>query len=218
MIKQHNDVEHAPHGMHAVVSATDDMPAGVIYVLRNISDDVNIDNQNRLHPFYMIYIGEDGEVICDHLSPKDLLDKMRLICKGQSEPNAELCRAFNKETKDGFYHVTLSKGAKDASNLYLKQTYEFIIADEAHKYELSLFQITCNDTLPATLAIDPTIAEELSLDKQFEIGSLDRFKETFEEIVRSRKVIYIIDRLMKPPVVIDESSPQSISDSDSKAE
>ncbi len=58
-------------------------------------------NQNRLHPFYMVYIGEDGEVICDHLSPKELLDRMRLICKEQSEPDKELCRTFNDETKDG---------------------------------------------------------------------------------------------------------------------
>lgn len=100
-IKQHDDVEHAPHGMHAVVAATDDMPPGVIYVLRNINGDVNVGSQNRLHPFYMVYIGEDGEVVCDHLSPKDLLDRMRLICKGQSEPDKELCRTFNQETNDG---------------------------------------------------------------------------------------------------------------------
>ena len=100
-IKQHDDVEHAPHGMHAVVAATDDMPPGVIYVLRNINGDVNVGSQNRLHPFYMVYIGEDGEVVCDHLSPKDLLDRMRLICKGQSEPDKKLCRTFNQETNDG---------------------------------------------------------------------------------------------------------------------
>lgn len=100
-IKRHDDVEHAPHGMHAVVAATDDMPPGVIYVLRNINGDVNVGNQNRLHPFYMVYIGEDGDVICDHLSPKDLLDKMRLICKGKAEPDKEVCRIFNQETKDG---------------------------------------------------------------------------------------------------------------------
>ena len=79
----------------------EDMPSGVIYVLRNINGVVNIGNQNRLHPFYMVYIGEDGEVICDHLSPKELLDKMRLICKGHSEPDKALCRAFNQDTKDG---------------------------------------------------------------------------------------------------------------------
>ncbi len=113
-IKHHDDVEHAPHGMHAVVSATDDMLPGVIFVLRNISNDVNIGNQNRLHPFYMVYIGEDGEVVCDHLSPKELLDRMRLICKGHSEPDKALCRAFNKETKDGRDMAQYSELLSDA--------------------------------------------------------------------------------------------------------
>lgn len=111
-IKTHGDVESAPHGMHAVVRATDELPAGVIFVLKNRNGDINIGSQNRLHPFYMVYIGEDGEVVCDHLSPKDMLDRMRLMCKGASEPDAALCRAFNQETKDGkdmrFYSQLLS--------------------------------------------------------------------------------------------------------------
>ena len=60
----------------------------------------------------MVYISEDGEVVCDHLSPKEMLDRMRLMCKGVSEPDAALCRAFNQETKDGrdmrFYSQLLS--------------------------------------------------------------------------------------------------------------
>ena len=100
-VKHHNDIERAPHGMSAVVPATVDTPPGVIYVLRNIENGVNIDNQNRLHPFYMVYISEDGEVLCDHLSPKQLLDKLRYLCRGQSKPNMPLCEAVNRETKDG---------------------------------------------------------------------------------------------------------------------
>ena len=100
-IKQHPDIDKTPFGLHSVARATDDTPAGVIYVLKNRSNSVNIDNQNRLHPFYMVYISRDGEVICDHLSPKEMLDKMRFLCKGKTEPIPELYRAFNKETKDG---------------------------------------------------------------------------------------------------------------------
>lgn len=100
-IKQHGDVEAAPHGMHAVVAATEDAPPGVVFVLKNLNTRVNIEGQNRLHPFYMVYIGEDGDVICDHLSPKDMLDKIRLLCKGQTEPDMPLCRSFNAETNDG---------------------------------------------------------------------------------------------------------------------
>lgn len=100
-MKIHSHVEQAPHGMHAVVKSTDDMPPGTLFVLRNIENGVNIDNQNRLHPFYMVYMGENGRVIVDHLSPKELLDKMRLLCRGQSEPDKALCAQFNRETKDG---------------------------------------------------------------------------------------------------------------------
>ena len=100
-VKHNPDIDQTPFGLHSVVSATEDNPAGVVYVLKNRSDSVNIDNQNRLHPFYMVYITNDGEVVCDHLSPKAMLDKMRFLCKGKTEPIAELYREFNKETRDG---------------------------------------------------------------------------------------------------------------------
>ena len=100
-IKEHPELEKAPHGMNAVVAATDDLPAGVIFVLRNVKNEVNINSQNRLHPFYMVYLSEDGEVIIDHLSPKEMLDSFRLLCKGKKEPDKELCAIFNEETDDG---------------------------------------------------------------------------------------------------------------------
>ncbi len=100
-VKLHPDIDKAPFGMHAVTSATSETPAGVVYVLKNHTNSVNIDNQNRLHPFYMVYISNEGEIVCDHLSPKALLDNFRLLCKGKTEPIPELYRAFNVETKDG---------------------------------------------------------------------------------------------------------------------
>jgi hypothetical protein len=49
----------------------------------------------------MVYLSDDGEVICDHLQPKALLDTMRHLCKGKTKPDMDLCRALNRETKDG---------------------------------------------------------------------------------------------------------------------
>lgn len=100
-IKQHPDIDKTPYGLSAVAPAGEDTPPGVIYILKNRSNSVNIDNQNRLHPFYMVYISETGEVICDHLSPKNMLDKMRFLCKGKTEPIPELYQPFNRETRDG---------------------------------------------------------------------------------------------------------------------
>ena len=113
-IKNHPDIDKAPFGLHSVAAASEETPAGVIYVLKNRSNSVNIDNQNRLHPFYMVYISNEGEVICDHLSPKQMLDKMRFLCKGKTEPIPELYRQFNKETRDGKNMAVFSKLLGDA--------------------------------------------------------------------------------------------------------
>ena len=100
-VKAHPDLEQKPKGLHAVVSATKELPKGVIFVLKNINNSVNIDNQNRIHPFYMVYIGMDGEIICDYLNPKKLLDDIRLLCRGKKQPIMKLCQKFNEETDDG---------------------------------------------------------------------------------------------------------------------
>lgn len=101
-IKENPDLDKTPFGMHAIVpSAGEDVPPGVIYVLKNINNGVNVENQNRLHPFYMVYITDDGKVVSNHLEPKKTLDILRLICRGKKEPIDELCRRFNEETNDG---------------------------------------------------------------------------------------------------------------------
>lgn len=100
-IKSHPDLENKPLGMHAVVGQTDELPEGVIFVLKNRNNGVNIDSLNRIHPFYMVYMGIDGEIVCDYLNPKKLLDNMRLLCRGKKEPVKALYEKFDEETNDG---------------------------------------------------------------------------------------------------------------------
>ena len=100
-VKEHPNLDLTPFGMNTVVGHTELAKPGVIYILKNKNHGVNIDKSNLLHPFYMVYIDTDGEVICDHLSPKKLLDIMRHVCKEQAQPDMELCNLFNKETKNG---------------------------------------------------------------------------------------------------------------------
>ena len=100
-VKANPNLDKTPFGLHAVAASNDECPPGVVFVLKNRSNSINIDHQNRLHPFYMVYIADDGEVVCDHLSPKAMLDKLRYLCKGKVAPVPELYRRFNRETKDG---------------------------------------------------------------------------------------------------------------------
>ena len=130
-IKTHGDMDTKPKGLHAVVQSSEELPQGVIFVLKNVNNSVNIDNQNRIHPFYMVYIGMDGEIICDYLNPKQLLDDIRLLCRGKQEPIVELCQKFNEDTNDG-------KDMQELSNL-LRETIHSIIDTKEESDIDSLF-------------------------------------------------------------------------------
>ncbi|MDO8995742.1 MAG: helicase-related protein [Nitrosomonas sp.] len=102
-IKANGDLANLPSGMNAVVPADParGLPPGVMFTLRNRNNGVNINQHNRLHPYYLIYIGQNGEVIADHTEVKRLLDLVRSACKGQSQPLPEVCRLFSQATDDG---------------------------------------------------------------------------------------------------------------------
>ena len=119
--KKHHDIEHSPLGMHAVaLSQGDEMPEGVIFILRSVNNARSIDNPNRLHPFYMVYIQDNGEIKCNHLEPHKLLSYMRLLCKGVSIPQKELCHIFNEETQDGFDMQKYSELLRQSINSIIK--------------------------------------------------------------------------------------------------
>ena len=115
-LKTHPDMDKKPKGIHAVVPATSELPAGVIFVLRNINNSVNIDNRNRIHPFYMVYMSDDGDVVCDYLNPKKLLDDVRLLCRGKKEPIKAVYSKFNEDTDDGRNMKGVSNLLSDAIN------------------------------------------------------------------------------------------------------
>ena len=130
--KKYGDADHTPFGINATAGAIkDEAPAGVIYVLKNINSNVNIDKQNRLHPFYLVYIKDDGDVFVDHLNPKSLLDKMRLLCKDKDIPSRELVASFTAETDNGkrmdryskllsdsIRSIVTTKNEKDVASLF----------------------------------------------------------------------------------------------------
>ena len=115
-IKEHGEPKNAAHGVYTIVEHDDELgiPKGVIYVLKNKNPDVNIGKLNRLHPYYLVYVNENGEVVNNHMEVKQILDVIRKTCKLHKEPIPELCRAFNKETKDGYKMDKYSRLLDDA--------------------------------------------------------------------------------------------------------
>jgi hypothetical protein len=106
-VKTHAELERAPNGLHAVVptDAGLGLKPGVIFTLRNrnvaINPPAHLPQHNRLHPYYLVYVGRDGVVIHDHTEVKRLLDLARSCCKGRETPIPAVCQLFNRETADG---------------------------------------------------------------------------------------------------------------------
>jgi len=115
-VKAHGDLASLPNGMHAVVPAAPErgLVPGVMFALRNRNEGVNINRQNRLHPYYLVYVAQDGSVVVHHRDPKRLLDLARAACKDRSDPIPEVYQPFNRATQDGrrmdTYSALLQKG------------------------------------------------------------------------------------------------------------
>lgn len=132
LIKVYKDVKNVPEGLHAVVPSGENLAQGAIFILKNVNENVNIDKLNRLHPYYLVYIKNSGELILKHIESKKILDAMRLACNGKREAIDNLCRKIAEETND-YYKMD------NYSNM-LKQSIHSILQTEEEKTVLSLFK------------------------------------------------------------------------------
>jgi len=145
-VKTNGSLEGAPKGMHAVIGAEPEkgIHPGVIFVLRNTDYGVNINQQNRLHPYYLIYINVNGEVLINHTEVKKILDSLRSACKDRSEPIPSFYEPFNRETQDGRKMVTYSH--------LLKQSIHSMINLKEEKDIDSLFSVGGTTALLNTIS------------------------------------------------------------------
>ena len=98
-------LEGSPCGLHAVAeipgTLADSVEPGVVFCLKANDEDANPKDGNPTWPFHLVYVTDSGEVRGTHTNPKAALDIMRAACAGQSVPVMELCRQFNRQTRDG---------------------------------------------------------------------------------------------------------------------
>jgi hypothetical protein len=131
-IKTYGKLNNIPEGLHAVVEAKNDISPGVIFVLKNINNKVNINKMNRLHPFYLVYINNDGDLVYNHIESKKILDAIRLLAKGIQEPLVDLATSLAVDTDD-------YRDMSQYSEL-LKKSISSILETEEEKDVLSLFK------------------------------------------------------------------------------
>ena len=122
-IKVNGNLDYVLNGMHSVVLSDEEngIEKGTIFVLKNINSSVKIESSNQLHPFYIVYIKDDGQVLSNHLSVKNTLDLLRYISKDKKEPLKEAYNKFNDDTNDGSnmskYSQLLNKSIESIINV-----------------------------------------------------------------------------------------------------
>ena len=122
-IKVNRNLDYVVNGMHSVVPSDEKngVEKGTIFVLKNINSNVKIESSNQLHPFYIVYIKDNGEVLSSYLNVKNTLDLLRYISKGKKEPIKEAYYKFNDETNDGMemskYSELLNKSIESIINV-----------------------------------------------------------------------------------------------------
>jgi len=131
-IKTYGEIKNIPEGLHAVTAVKANMEKGVIFILKNINSSINIDKLNRLHPYYLVFIKENGEIVYNHADAKKTLDCIRLVCKGIHEPLVDLCRDFSEGTNE-YREMDMYSGL-------LQKSIASILKTEEEKDILSLFK------------------------------------------------------------------------------
>jgi hypothetical protein len=164
----------------------------------------------------MVYITNDGEVVCDHLSPKDMLDKMRYLCKGKREPIPEAYRPFNKETKDGSDMRKYSKllGEAISSIIEVKEESDIdsflggsqmsFLANEIKgldDFELICFLVV-RDGGVATVPTAPAAPVKSAAKKDFKLVVAGTRYYSNYALVASKLDAYLADKLDKYNVTI----------------
>ena len=74
--------QDTPKGLCAAILSAEGLPPGAIFALKNIHQNAETCTQNRIHPFYLVYVSDDGEILYNHLAPKVILSKLRQGCRG----------------------------------------------------------------------------------------------------------------------------------------
>ena len=98
-------LEQTPTGLYSLVEIPNEfqgeLKPGVIFLLEQVSGQINNLDKNPLHPYYLIYVISDGEVEMSYEKAKQLLDYYKKTCYKNDQPNKELIAKFNQATDYG---------------------------------------------------------------------------------------------------------------------
>ena len=92
------ELKGIPMGVHTVVQTDDEeIPPGTIFCMRST---VPQKGKSLLAPYYLVYMGENGNTVLGYLQGKRCLDYLKKLCQGEKEVLPELVKSLKKETNN----------------------------------------------------------------------------------------------------------------------
>ena len=113
--EQPTDLENFPLGSFAVLSPQEGIPSGVVFCLRAVGEAAlsAIEPGYALAPYYLVHVGDNGELVLSFAQTKQILDTLKRLSIGRNMPDHTACVMFDKITRDGrdmeHYQELLSK-------------------------------------------------------------------------------------------------------------
>jgi len=123
-MKDHEDkLQQLPIGGRACTSPDEfvrgEMEAGVLFCLKSDNPNISIDPNYSIAPYYLAFVGADGEVKIPFTKTKGLLDTLKLLSLGNTKADSEAHKAFMNATSDGWkmedYQMLLEKAVMSIS-------------------------------------------------------------------------------------------------------
>lgn len=99
------DLKNAPCGIYAIADANNSkqkVQPGVIFCLKQKDEEgKQIHSPNRLHPYFLVYVQEDGNVRYTFQNVGQTLNLFRALATGHKNVDMDLENIFNQETNHG---------------------------------------------------------------------------------------------------------------------
>ena len=102
--KNKDQLEATPHGAYAITDVGDNPGrSGVIFFLRqrNAGSDKREKAASPIHPYYAVYIRDNGEVRYGCTNARQVLESFESNTDGKTDPLQKLCDRFDQETQNG---------------------------------------------------------------------------------------------------------------------
>lgn len=89
------DIKRVPNGVYSV---TDGENQGVLFCFKHSNYDEKPKTDSSLYPYYLIYIGNDGQVLYGNGKAREAVKTFRKLCYGKNEPIQHLFKKFLSRT------------------------------------------------------------------------------------------------------------------------